>query len=335
MASTHPPSSTLPAAGLNGRIKQTLATGELSDVKFSVGRDFGLGYVQVFPAHKYIVCIRSAVFQAMFYGSVPETGPQVDIPDCMPEAFANMLSFMYTEAVENLTVDNVIATMRCADKYDVPQLTSKCAGFITTHLNRDNCLTLLEQAIYWRVDDDIVETCLKKLEWESNAILQSEQFTTITQGTLKMILQRNRLCTPENAIYMAVERWTVEACNRQVLEPSTANRRAVLGEALFLVRFPLLTGAQLTAGPGKEGGRLLLDSELLSIFLYQNGATSTPLPFRTDPREPVDLSHIKLPPIIEINFPISVSDLWQQPSVQRAAKRPRKRRRPNRQVAWW
>ncbi|XP_055347923.1 BTB/POZ domain-containing protein 2-like [Paramacrobiotus metropolitanus] len=277
MASTNPPSSTVPAARLNSRIKQTLATGELSDVRFSVGRDCGPQHVQVFPAHKYMVSIRSTVFHAMFYGSVPETGPQVDIPDCMPDAFANMLSFMYTESVENLGMENVIVTMRCADKYDLPQLTSQCLDFIDSQLCPDNCLILLEEAINGR-QDGVVEKCLQLVEVESAVILQSEEFTSIALDTLKLILQRNALSAEENIIYMAVERWAVEACNQQNLESTTANRRAVLGEALFLVRFPLLTGAQLAEGPGKSGS-LLLDKELLSIFLYQNGAVTTPLPF--------------------------------------------------------
>ncbi|XP_055347867.1 BTB/POZ domain-containing protein 6-like isoform X3 [Paramacrobiotus metropolitanus] len=215
----------------------------------------------------------------MFYGSVPEKGSQIDISDCMPDAFENMLSYMYTDKVKKLTVDNVFPTMRCADKYDLPQLDLICAEYVATQLNAENCMALLELAIQWKVDD-IVEKCLQLVELQSDVILKSEQFTAIAQDTLKMVLERSAISAEENAIYLAVERWAVEACKRSDLEPSGTNRRKMLGRALFLVRFPLLNGAQLAEGPAKTG--LLLESELLSIFIHQNGGVQPPLPFPTE-----------------------------------------------------
>ncbi|XP_055347876.1 BTB/POZ domain-containing protein 6-like isoform X2 [Paramacrobiotus metropolitanus] len=239
-----------PFSGLYSCTKETLVSGDLSDVQFSVGGDFGAA--RVFKAHKYIVSIRSPVFYRMFYGSVPEKGPQVDIPDCIPDAFANMLSCMYTDAVDkdNLTMDNVFPTIRCADKYDLPQLTAICSDFVAAQLNAQNCIAILEQAVQWQADH-VVEECLQLVEMETDLILRSESFTTITHDILKMILQRRVLSAEENVVYMAVDRWAVEACKRNGLEPSGGNCRQVLSDALFLVRFPLLSGPQLATGPGK------------------------------------------------------------------------------------
>ncbi|XP_055347897.1 BTB/POZ domain-containing protein 6-like [Paramacrobiotus metropolitanus] len=268
------------ASGLHSRIKVMLASGDLSDVQFSVGRDFGAA--KIFKAHKNIISIRSPVFYTIFYGSLAESGPQIDVPDCMPDAFANMLSCMYTDTVENLTVDNVISTLRCADKYDLPELTNLCLECVETRMNIGECLVTLERAVQWTADD-IVEKCLRLVERRCDVIVQTEQFTAITQDTLKMILQRNALCADEHAIYLAVERWAVEACKRENRELSAANRRGMLGDALFLVRFPLLNATQLANGPGKSG--LLLESELLSLFLYQNGAVPLQPPFTAAPTQ--------------------------------------------------
>ncbi|XP_055347899.1 BTB/POZ domain-containing protein 6-like [Paramacrobiotus metropolitanus] len=176
-AATTPHERRDPGAGLLSCTKETLVSGDLSDVQFSVGNDFGAA--KAFKGHKYIVSIRSTVFYRMFYGSVPENGPQVDIPDCMPDAFENMLSYMYTDAVdkENLTMENVFPTMRFT----------------------------LEQAIHWHADH-IVEACLQLVELNSDIILSSDSFSTITHDILKMILQRCVLSAEENVIYMAVER---------------------------------------------------------------------------------------------------------------------------------
>ncbi|XP_055347936.1 BTB/POZ domain-containing protein 6-B-like [Paramacrobiotus metropolitanus] len=256
-----------------------LASGDRSDVQFCVGRDFGA--VKVFKAHKNIISIRSPVFCAMFYGSLAEKDPQIDVPDCVPDAFANMLSCMYTDTVENLSADNVVPTLRCADKNDFPELTSLGLKFVETRMNIGDCLVTLERAIQWRADD-MVEKCLQLVERQSGVILQTEQFKAIAQDTLKMILQRNALRADEHDIYLAVERWAVEACKRKDLEPSAANRRTILGDALYLVRFPLMNATQLANGPGKSG--VLLESELLSVFLYQNGVLPSKLPFTAEKR---------------------------------------------------
>ncbi|XP_055351484.1 TD and POZ domain-containing protein 3-like [Paramacrobiotus metropolitanus] len=117
MASTHHPQGEAPGSGLASCMKQTLSSGEFSNVRFSVGRHFGP--VKIFEAHKNILAMRSSVFRAMFYGSLPENcAVPIDIPDIIPDAFANMLNYIYTDKAENLNADNVCDTMNCADKYD-------------------------------------------------------------------------------------------------------------------------------------------------------------------------------------------------------------------------
>ncbi|XP_055347898.1 BTB/POZ domain-containing protein 6-B-like [Paramacrobiotus metropolitanus] len=299
-----------PDSGLQIYTKETLVSGDLSDVQFSVGGDFG--EAKLFKAHKYILSIRSPVFYAMFHGSMAESGPQVDIPDCMPDAFANMLSYLYTDTVENLTADNVVPTLRCADKYDLPQLATVCLEFVETRMNIGECLVTLERAVQWNADD-IVEKCLRLVERHCDVIVQTEQFTAIAQDTLKMILQRSALAADEHDIYLAVERWAVEACKRSNLEPSGINRRAMLGDALCLVRFPLLNGVQLTAGPAKSG--LLLDSELLNIFLHQNGGVPNQLPFSQERRSRSTAQRADQFKQVEEVFALSPAGSWWQPAI--------------------
>ncbi|XP_055348238.1 BTB/POZ domain-containing protein 6-A-like [Paramacrobiotus metropolitanus] len=189
---------------------------------------------------------------------------------------------MYTDKVENLNTDNVILTMNCADKYDFAPLVRVCLEMIHSQLSAANCLPVLEQALHWHAGA-VAEKCFSLLDKESSAVLKSKEFTAISQGTLQVILQRNTLSVVEHAIYLAVERWATEACRRNDLEPSAVHRRQMLGDALYLVRFPLLSGAELADGPAKSG--LLTESELLNIFLYQNAAVKPSLPFPTECRE--------------------------------------------------
>ncbi|XP_055348212.1 BTB/POZ domain-containing protein 6-B-like [Paramacrobiotus metropolitanus] len=261
-------------------LRQMLSSADLSDVQFTVGRQFGL--LNNFPAHKLLLAARSSVFRAMFFGGLPEKcHTALDIPDIHPEAFANLLSFIYTDSVRNLNADNVFATLSCADKYDVPQLVQICSDMVTNQLNLENCLAVLEEAIPWHAEE-IVHKCLDFVDAKSFRILQSEQFTTISHHVLQMILQRSTLTVEENFVYMAAERWATAACARNNMEPSGANQRHMLGDAVFLIRFPLLTPSQLADGPGKSD--LLNEAEISSIVMYQHATVKPPLPFPVERR---------------------------------------------------
>ncbi|XP_055348252.1 BTB/POZ domain-containing protein 6-B-like [Paramacrobiotus metropolitanus] len=279
----NPSSSTAPAQpvpGLVDSLKEWLVSGELSDAQFTVGRHFGPA--KLYHVHKFVLCLRSPVFRAMFHGSLPEnTAAVIDIPDVSPVAFGNMLSFMYTDMVESLHVDNVCQTWSCADKYDLPLLMEKCSCFVSTHLKVDNCLTLLENGVHSHAEK-LVERCLEFVDQSADVIVPSKAFAAIEQGTLILLLQRDTLSTTEHAVYLAVERWARKACNSRNMDPSATNRRQMLGEALFLVRFPQLTNTQLADGPVKSG--LLLHSELHDLYQYKFATGKPALPFSTKPR---------------------------------------------------
>ncbi|XP_055332376.1 ubiquitin carboxyl-terminal hydrolase 7-like [Paramacrobiotus metropolitanus] len=74
-------------------------------------------------------------------------------------------------------------------------------------------------------------------------------------------------------------------CKQNSMDASSANRREMLGPALFLIRFPLLIHAQLLDGPLKNG--LLLQSEGWDIFHYKHATIKPRLPFPTQPRQNV------------------------------------------------
>ncbi|XP_055329929.1 BTB/POZ domain-containing protein 1-like [Paramacrobiotus metropolitanus] len=98
-------------------------------------------------------------------------------------------SFMYTDTVDHIHLDNVVATMSCADKYDLPQLTQICSDFIESHLKVENCLSIWKQAVDWHVDI-IMELCVTLMDAHTAAVLQSDGFTDISRETLQAILTR-------------------------------------------------------------------------------------------------------------------------------------------------
>ncbi|XP_055346809.1 BTB/POZ domain-containing protein 3-like [Paramacrobiotus metropolitanus] len=263
-------------------MREVLGNGEMSDCQFTVGRQYGAE--RTFPAHRVIMGARSDVFHAMFFGNLPEkcSGP-IDIPDIHPDAFANMLSFIYTDTIEILSEDILFQTVNCADKYDLLSLVGLCTRFILDDLNTNSCLEILEKAIHYKFPSPMVmEECLRLIDESVEGVWQSDRFLSLKLETLLMILERDTLAAEEHTICASLESWATSVCNRWNVEASAVHRRRALGAAYHLIRFPLLTDAQLVDGPAKTG--LLLQSELCDIFRYKHGADKPQLAFCAEPR---------------------------------------------------
>ncbi|XP_055330154.1 BTB/POZ domain-containing protein 1-like [Paramacrobiotus metropolitanus] len=267
-------------AGIANRTKHLLASGEHSDIQFVVGRYRGT--IQTFRAHKFVLRIGSQVFDQLFYGEPPSPShTNLEVPDATPEAFHNLLSYLYTDSVENLTSQNVFDTLSCASKYKIQLLFDLCSDFIIASLNMDNCLTMLEKAEELNAQR-VIGKCLEMLDASSGEILQSDSFLTVKKTTLETVLQRSTLTADEYSVYKAAERWANHACQMDKMAPSSHNRRLKLGTALSLIRFPLMTDVQLADGPGETG--LLTKDELCDIFRYKHATAKRCIPFRTTPR---------------------------------------------------
>ncbi|XP_055355061.1 uncharacterized protein LOC129600529 [Paramacrobiotus metropolitanus] len=173
-----------------------------------------------------------------------------------------MLKYIYADN-EKVTLENVHPTMKCADKYDLSLLADTCFDFVIRDLvaedrltvDSPHCLLHLENALACAVGiDRVVENCLHYVDVHCEEVLRSKRFTELPPGTLRAILERDTLLADEDIIFTAVNRWAAAACARRNLEASPANRREVLGELFYLIRFPLLTPiSQVPDKPAKSG----------------------------------------------------------------------------------
>lgn len=66
--------------------------------------------------------------------------------------------------------------------------------------------------------------------------------------TLVAVLERDTLGIREVRLFNAVVRWSEAECQRQQLQVTPENKRKVLGKALGLIRFPLMTIEEFAAG---------------------------------------------------------------------------------------
>lgn len=73
--------------------------------------------------------------------------------------------------------------------------------------------------------------------------------------TLVAVLERDTLGIREVRLFNAVVRWSEAECQRQQLQVTPENKRKVLGKALALIRFPLMTIEEFAAGNGHGAPR--------------------------------------------------------------------------------
>ncbi|XP_041838567.1 BTB/POZ domain-containing protein 1-like isoform X2 [Melanotaenia boesemani] len=214
----------------------------LSDVRFIVGKG---RQAQRIPAHKFVLAAGSAVFDAMFNGGMATTSAEIELPDVEPAAFLALLRFLYSDEV-HIGPETVMTTLYTAKKYAVPALEGYCVEFLTKHLRADNAFMLLTQA---RLFDEpqLASLCLDTIDKSTADAINAEGFTDIDLDTLCAVLERDTLSIRENRLFEAVVRWAEAECYRQQLPPTSENKQKVLGKALPLIRFPLMTVEEFAA----------------------------------------------------------------------------------------
>ncbi|XP_067105427.1 BTB/POZ domain-containing protein 1-like isoform X1 [Osmerus mordax] len=233
----------------------------LSDVRFIVGKG---RQAQRIPAHKFVLAAGSAVFDAMFNGGMATTSAEIELPDVEPAAFLALLRFLYSDEV-HIGPETVMTTLYTAKKYAVPALEGHCVDFLTKHLRADNAFMLLTQA---RLFDEpqLASLCLDTIDKSTADAINAEGFTDIDLDTLCAVLARDTLGIRENRLFGAVVRWAEAECYRQQLTLTSENKQKVLGKALTLIRFPLMTVEEFAAGPAQSG--ILFDREVVNLFLH-------------------------------------------------------------------
>ncbi|XP_043577153.1 BTB/POZ domain-containing protein 2-like isoform X1 [Chiloscyllium plagiosum] len=311
----------------------------LSDVHFLVGKGMG---TQRIPAHRFVLAVGSAVFDAMFNGGMATTSTEIELPDVEPAAFLALLKFLYSDEVQ-IGPETVMTTLYTAKKYAVPALEAHCVEFLKKNLRADNAFMLLtqvrwnihvvhdiclqkelrrmrhramcgntsvmsgeavvgqpsgcqgsvsvwprnredqEKALNWdeefkegdqvgegeaRLFDEpqLASLCLENIDKNTSDAINAEGFTDIDLDTLMAVLERDTLGIREIRLFNAVVRWAEAECQRQQLQLTPENKRKVLGKALSLIRFPLMTIEEFAAGPAQSG--ILTDREVVSLFLH-------------------------------------------------------------------
>ncbi|XP_060727657.1 BTB/POZ domain-containing protein 6-A [Tachysurus vachellii] len=249
----------------------------MADVHFVVGSP---GATQKVPAHKYVLAVGSSVFSAMFYGDLAEGDHEIQIPDVEPAAFLILLKYLYSDEIE-LEAETVVGTLYAAKKYLVSALVSACVSFLDSRLEASNAFALLSHSRALD-ESELAQSCWRVIDAQAELALRSEGFLQLDTGTLESVLRRDSLNAKESAVLQAALTWAEAECQRHGMCPTAANKRAVLGEALHLLRLPAMTLAEFANGVAQFD--FLTPEETRDIFLWFTAAEKPTLDFPVSPR---------------------------------------------------
>ena len=216
-------------------------------------------------AHKFPLSVASPVFAAMFHGALATKEDVIKILDCdRKEIFVEFLKYLYSEQCK-LNWDNVFDILYLAKKYLVSTLVEVCVKFLSQDISINNALSILQQANKFG-EKALKQKCMKFLCPNVREILKTKNFIHLDRDTLKVILERDELDIREIELFKFIEAWCDHklSCSKKAGDPNA--KRDMLGDVLYLIRFPVMSAAEFAENCAKSG--FVSVEECCNIFCY-------------------------------------------------------------------
>lgn len=187
------------------------------------------------PAHRTIIAPASSVLADMIVQTA-DGNHLIVIDDLSHMCFMEVLRYIYTDFLQ-ITMDNALSMMHAACKYKLNYLEERCINVIAAEINSDNMCTYLNNCAENNV---IVDRCMKLFRAETRPILQSDGFLALSSEKLGQLLQMDGLNATEKELYEAALNWAENACAMSDIECSSTNKRKMLNNGEFFIRFPTM-----------------------------------------------------------------------------------------------
>lgn len=144
----------LPPPSLVRDMNRMVANPEMSDVQFLVEG-------QIVHAHRCILAFRSEYFRVMLCGGMRESivaednelcesesvaGPPIHLPEVTYEVFKKVLEYIYTDAVENVSLDVGIHLLIASELFLLDRLKALCEDTIRRDISTESVIHILSAA---------------------------------------------------------------------------------------------------------------------------------------------------------------------------------------------
>ena len=212
----------------------------ISDIKFTFGEKKP---GQVFYAHKYVLAISSPVFNELFYSDTEKSIIKtIHMQNQDGETLVGFFSFIYKEECPK-DFEKDLKVLHLIKKYEIRFFDSTCSDSFQRTTELQKACKLLDELLEMKAEA-LADVCLGKIDLYAHEYFASEYFLNINQSTLKTLLKRDTLYCNETDIFKAVSKWADHQCSLKNLETTGANRRMVLGDAIYSIRFLLMNQSE-------------------------------------------------------------------------------------------
>ena len=199
--------------------------------------------------------------------------------------FSFIHSFLYTDEI-HLKNGDVYILLHLADKYDVPLLLRSVVQFLIRTLNVDNACKAFDVG-YQRNLHDLTDAALDLISINASKCLRSETFFELDIKEVAQISSAEGLSCTEEELFEALDLLAEKLCQANGEETTDENKRKVMDQAFYNVRFPLMEYDFLISKVTNRS--ILSDKEHIAILQSKSHSTElqdTICGFRAIPRKP-------------------------------------------------
>ena len=189
---------------------------------------------------------------------------------------------MYYDEVQ-LTTRNVPEVLFLAQKYLIPSLAKICTEFVGNNLTVENTLPVLDHCFLLGVSKGLEKQCWSIIDRHASEVAEHNQFLDIDHGTLTALLSRDTLVAKEMVLFRAAVKWAGHECQRLSIPLTVENKRKVLGDAFYSIRFPLMSMKEFTDEVAQSS--FLSHEEVANIYIgFNSSFEPCNVKFPTEPR---------------------------------------------------
>ena len=189
---------------------------------------------------------------------------------------------MYYDEVQ-LTTRNVPEVLFLAQKYLIPSLAKICTEFVGNNLTVENTLPVLDHCFLLGVSKGLEKQCWSIIDKHASEVAEHNQFLDIDHGTLTALLSRDTLVAKEMVLFRAAVKWAGHECQRLSIPLTVENKRKVLGDAFYSIRFPLMSMKEFTDEVAQSS--FLSHEEVANMYVgFNSSFESCKVKFPTEPR---------------------------------------------------
>ena len=172
--------------------------------------------------------------------------------------------------------------MYASDKYMLDIIKNECKKFLTAHINEDYACVVLQIANTFDLED-LQKDALQFMFSHVKSCLKSISFLSLSSECVQLLIESDKLQCTEGFVYQKMIQWAEQQCRKDLHVSAnkeqrvtgydgqhvTANDeqlRKVLGDLIYLIRFPIMTRKYFTNNVSTQNV-LTLDEK---VEIYQS-----------------------------------------------------------------